>query len=179
MPRVQSLAPLALLLLPFFLQKRPGGQLPRVEGDGTVLNLVSKFGLLIVVLAIAILLMRHSLLSPSPLVIALQLAAVGLSVWARVSFGKGMFRVTAVPSNGPLLKCGPYRVIRHPMYAAALLFIWSSVGGHWSVANAIIGLFVTVGIALRIAAEERLLCDRYPDYVQYSRGTKRVIPFLL
>jgi protein-S-isoprenylcysteine O-methyltransferase Ste14 len=153
--------------------------LPQVEGEGIVLNLVSKFGLIIVVLAIAILFVRHSLFSPSPLIITLQLAAVGLSVWARVSFGKGMFRVTAAPANGPLLKRGPYRVVRHPMYAAALLLIWSSGGGHWSLVNAIIGLFVTVGIALRIAAEEQLLCDRYPDYAQYSRETKRVIPFLL
>ena len=144
-----------------------------------MMNLISRFALPIVVLAILVLLVRNSLLSSSPFVIAAQLLAVALSVWARASFGTGQFRVTAEPSEGGLLNRGPYRIIRHPMYAAAMLFIWASILGHWSLVNAIIGLAVTGVTAIRIVKEEQVLRQRYPEYSEYSRNTKQVIPYLL
>jgi len=87
--------------------------------------------------------------------------------------------VTADPATGPLLQNGPYRFIRHPMYAAALLLIWSSIAGHPRVGNIVVGAVATVVVALRIPAEERLLRAHYPDYADYARRTKRVIPFVL
>jgi protein-S-isoprenylcysteine O-methyltransferase Ste14 len=35
------------------------------------------------------------------------------------------------------------------------------------------------GAGLRIAAEERLLLERYPEYGEYADRTKRIIPFLV
>jgi protein-S-isoprenylcysteine O-methyltransferase Ste14 len=41
-----------------------------------------------------------------------------------------------------------------------------------------LALIVTTAIAVRIVAEERLLVERYPEYVAYAARTKRVIPFV-
>jgi protein-S-isoprenylcysteine O-methyltransferase Ste14 len=65
------------------------------------------------------------------------------------------------------------------MYAAALLLIWSSILGHLSIVNIIIGLIVTGTVAIRIMTEEQFLQARYPDYAEYSRKTKRIIPFMI
>jgi protein-S-isoprenylcysteine O-methyltransferase Ste14 len=143
------------------------------------MKLIAKFALHILILAILYLLISGNLLSPSPLVIAAQLLAVALSFWARRSFQVGQFRIQAEPKEGPLLSSGPYQLIRHPMYAAALLLIWSSILGHLSIITMIIGLIVTSGISIRIVTEEQLLRAQFPDYAEYSRKTKRIIPFII
>ncbi len=142
-------------------------------------KVVANVGLFLLLLAILGLAALHSLISASPLVIAGQVAAVALVVWARRSFTRGSFRVTADPAADTILRRGPYRYIRHPMYAAAGLFVWSSVLGHWSLPTAAIGVAVLALMALRIVVEERLLRAHYPDYRQYAQSTKYVIPFVL
>jgi len=144
-----------------------------------MMKLISKFALLILIIAILSLLVSGNLLSPSPFVIAGQLLAIALSIWARRSFQSGQFSIHAEPGEGSLVSTGPYQFIRHPMYTAALLFVWSSILGRLSLITAVIGLIVTGAIAVRIVTEERLLRTRYPDYVEYSRKTKLIIPFII
>ena len=142
-------------------------------------NFVAKAGLLVLLLAIAGLAWLHSLFSPSPFVIAGQVAAVALAIWSRRSFAQGSFRITASPAAETVLRRGPYRFVRHPMYAAAALFVWSSILGHWSLVNAAIGGVVLGNLALRITIEERLLRAHFADYAQYAQSTKCLVPFLL
>lgn len=143
------------------------------------MKLISKLALPVLLIALLFLLIRGDLLSSSPYVIAAQLLAIALSVWTRRSFGAGQFKVSEEPAEGALLKSGPFKFIRHPMYAAALLFLWASILGHWSIINAMIGLVVTGFIAVRIITEEQLLRSRYPEYIEYSKITRRIIPYLV
>lgn len=143
------------------------------------MNAISKSALLITILAILYLLISKNLFSLSPFVIACQVLAVALSMWARRSFQARQFSIHAEPSEGNLLLTGPYRVIRHPMYASAMLLIWSSILGHLSIVNVVTGLVVTGVIIVRVVDEEKLLKARFPDYMEYSRKTKRIIPFVI
>ena len=140
--------------------------------------ITSPLPLLFVVAAIVGLGVTGNLFSSSPLVIAVQVAAVALNVWARTSFQSGTFRVTAAPGADSLIKRGPYRFIRHPMYSAALVFIWAGVASHLSGLTLAIGIAVTAVCIVRVIAEERLLRAKYPEYLDYSRSTKAVIPFV-
>lgn len=97
-----------------------------------MLRFVARFGVLVVVGALVVLGATGSLFSSAPPVVAAQLLALGLSAWARRSFPTGGFRVAAEPGADALIRRGPYRLIRHPMYAAALLFIWAAVLAHLS-----------------------------------------------
>jgi protein-S-isoprenylcysteine O-methyltransferase Ste14 len=144
-----------------------------------MMKMISKFALPILIVAILSLLISSNLLSLSPFVIAAQLLAVALSFWARRNFQAGQFSIHAEPKDGSLLLTGPYQFIRHPMYTAALLLIWSSILGHLSLITVIIGLIVTSEIAVRIVTEERFLRAHFPDYAEYSRKTKRVVPFIV
>jgi protein-S-isoprenylcysteine O-methyltransferase len=141
--------------------------------------IASALPLLIVVAAIAALGVTGNLFSSSPFVIAAQASAVGLSVWARRSFHKGTFRVTAAPAGSTIMRHGPYRFVRHPMYSAALLLVWASVVSHGSVLTLTIGIAVTGVVIARVIAEDRLLTAKYPDYQDYARSTKAVLPYVL
>ncbi len=140
--------------------------------------ITSSLPLVFVVAAIAVLGVTGNLFSSSPFVITVQVAAVVLNLWARISFQSGTFRVTAAPGAASLITRGPYRFIRHPMYAAALVFIWAGVFSHLSLLAIVIGIAVTAVCIVRVIAEERLLRVKYPEYLDYSRTTKALIPFV-
>ncbi len=144
-----------------------------------MINQISKVALLVLVIAILYLIFSGNFFSQSPFVIVGQLLAVILSAWARRSFHGGQFSIHAEPNEGTMLRSGPYQFIRHPMYAAALLLVWSSVFGHLSLVTAAIGFVVTCVIAVRIVTEDQFLRLRFPEYIEYARQTKRVIPFLI
>ncbi|MCX6134539.1 MAG: hypothetical protein NTU47_12055 [Ignavibacteriales bacterium] len=95
------------------------------------MNILSVSGFLIMVAGLMLLYLNRGLFSFSPVVIALQAAAVSLMVWARVTFKARSFHLSAAPTEGGLVTTGPYKYIRHPIYAAALLFGWSGAAGNW------------------------------------------------
>lgn len=120
----------------------------------------------------------RSLFASAPLFIAVQISAVGLMIWARLTFGIRSFHAGAQPTSGGLVTAGPYRFIRHPIYTAICLFCAAGAINHWSVAAGGCLLIVFAGALLRMIAEERLLLLRYPEYAAYITRTKRMIPFL-
>ena len=142
-------------------------------------KVISRYALLLVIAAVILLAVTEDLFSSSAVAIAVQILAVGVAIWARRSFPTGAFRVDATPSADMVIRRGPYRLIRHPMYSAALLFIWAAALSHLSLRTGSIGVVVTVVIALRITLEERFLRERYPEYAAYMKVTKAVVPYLI
>lgn len=142
-------------------------------------TLITRFALAAVIAALVLLGATGNLFSWSPPAIAAQLFAVALAVWARRSFPSGAFRVAAAPAAEGVIRRGPYRVIRHPMYAAALLLVWAAVLSHPSVLTVVVGVVLAGVVATRIVLEERLLRERYPEYAAYVGSTKALVPYLL
>jgi protein-S-isoprenylcysteine O-methyltransferase Ste14 len=80
--------------------------------------------------------------------------------------------------NHRLITQGIYRYIRHPMYAALLLY---SIGQALVLPNWVAGpsYLVAFGIlcVLRIGAEERMMLEAFGDeYAAYMARTKRIAP---
>ncbi len=82
----------------------------------------------------------HSIFGAGPVTIAIQVVAALLMIWARLTFGIRSFHATANPTAGGLVRSGPYKYIRHPIYAAVLYFVWAGIGAHLSLASAAAGL---------------------------------------
>lgn len=135
-------------------------------------------GLMLMVAGIARLFYLHALFSPAPLAIAVQVAAVGLMVWARITFGRRSLHAAADPTSGGLVTTGPYRFIRHPIYTAACLFCWAGALARPSVESVACGVLVVIGALLRLRSEEHLVVQRYPEYREYAQRTKRMLPYV-
>lgn len=133
----------------------------------------------ILVVAVLSLLFRRSLFAHAPLFLALQVAAGALMLWARLTFGGRSFHAGADPTQGGVVTTGPYRFVRHPIYGAILLFVWAGVAAHGTTLSVLTGIVATAALAVRTVAEEELVFETYPEYAEYARHTKRVIPFVL
>jgi len=143
-----------------------------------MLKTLSLLGLLVMVAALVGLYATGNLFSSQPLVIAFQAAAGLLMIWARVTFGRRSFHAAANPTAGGLVTSGPYRYIRHPIYTAVCLFGWAGVAAHRSAAGVALGVVLLAGGLMRMLSEERLVAERYPEYGEYAKRTKRMIPFV-
>jgi len=143
-----------------------------------MLKMVSLLGLLLMIAALVGLYMSGSLFSLQPIAIALQVIAVALMVWARLTFGRRSFHASANPTAGGLVTTGPYRYIRHPIYTAACLFGGVGIVTHWSLVSAALGALLFLGGLARMICEERLVKQSYPEYLEYSKATKRMIPYV-
>jgi protein-S-isoprenylcysteine O-methyltransferase Ste14 len=119
-----------------------------------------------------------ALLSARPAVIAVQALAAAIFLWARWTFGIRSFHPAANPTEGGLVTTGPYRYLRHPIYAAILLFAAAGVAAHLSWPAAGFGGLLVAGASIRAVAEERLLVERYPEYRDYARRTRRFVPLI-
>jgi len=143
-----------------------------------MLKVISMLGVVVMIGALIGLYKIGVLFTAQPIAIALQLIAVGLMVWARVTFGRRSFHAAANPTAGGLVTTGPYRFIRHPIYTAACLFGWASIVVHWSLVSIAFGILLLLGALVRMICEERLVKQKYPEYVEYARVTKRMVPYL-
>ncbi len=143
-----------------------------------MLRTFSIVGYAAMVAGLAALFATHNLVSPSPLAIVPQVLAVGLMIWARTTFGRRSFHLAADPTEGGLITTGPYRFIRHPIYAAVCLFAAAGVAANWSWPAAVIGGVVLAGSLVRMRCEEILLVRQFPQYIDYARQTRRLVPFV-
>jgi protein-S-isoprenylcysteine O-methyltransferase Ste14 len=143
------------------------------------LRSASLIAFIILVGTIATLALRHSLFATQPIGKAVQLIALLLMVWARFTLGRRSYHATANPTAGGLVTSGPYRFVRHPIYAAVIYFLVVSTISHFSPITLLLVLVAVAATALRIGAEEHLLIEQYPEYHEYAAHTKRVIPFVL
>ena len=141
-----------------------------------MLKFISMLGLVVMIAAFIGLYKIGALFSAQPIVVALQVLAVALMIWARFTFGVRSFHAAANPTEGGLVTTGPYHFIRHPIYTAVCLFCWASILFHLSLTSVAFGVLLFVGSLIRMVAEEYLVKQRYPEYLEYSKMTKRMIP---
>jgi protein-S-isoprenylcysteine O-methyltransferase Ste14 len=88
--------------------------------------------------------------------------------------------IITVDRDQPVISTGPYAVVRHPMYAGALLiFLGTSLalGSAWSM---LLFLPMTGVIVQRMIAEEMYLCRNLVGYPEYCRKVRcRIIPLII
>ena len=120
--------------------------------------------------------------SAAALIVSMVLgpASVWLGWAAAHQLGKQWRFKAALNQDHQLIQTGPYRWLRHPIYASmfgmilAVLAAWT----WWPMALGSVVAFIA-GTEIRIRAEERLLAERFGDsFSAYRARTSAYIPFL-
>jgi len=119
-------------------------------------------------------------LNPIASVVGVILCVGGtvLLVWARQKLDRNWSQTVSAKEGHELVTSGPYRCIRHPMYAGGLVAAIGSAivcGGAW-----IFLLILLSALFLwRVGAEDKLMAQQFPnEYPEYRRRTKKLIPFV-
>lgn len=94
------------------------------------------------------------------------------------SFGAPVVRIQTERGH-KVISTGPYAIVRHPMYASALIMLVSvalALNSGWGV---LIALLIGYTLTFRIKGEEQVLRDGLPGYVDYTKRVRhRLIPFI-
>jgi protein-S-isoprenylcysteine O-methyltransferase len=112
--------------------------------------------------------------------IGVILCAAGMAflVWARQHLGKNWSQTVSAKIGHELVTSGPYRYVRHPMYAGGLI---AAIGSAIVCGGAFIFLLVILGSLFlwRVGAEDKLMAEQFPnEYPEYKKRTKALIPFI-
>jgi protein-S-isoprenylcysteine O-methyltransferase Ste14 len=109
---------------------------------------------------------------------ALIVAGLGLFTAAHRALGAYWSMTLEVRAGQPVIEAGPYRWIRHPLYAALFL-----IGAGMSLlsANLLAGPPYLLGLAVfylrRVQAEEQMMIEQFgPGYKEYMKRTGRLMP---
>ena len=109
---------------------------------------------------------------------ALMLAGVGLFLAGVFRLGSNLTPLPYPKPNGTFVQTGPYRLVRHPIYAGGILlsYGWALVVHGWL--TLLYATLLLIFLDIKSAREERWLVARFSEYPDYQRRVRKLIPFI-
>ena len=84
-----------------------------------------------------------------------------------------------IAENQKVVSTGPYALVRHPMYASAILYLLGTplaLGSYWGLVPLVAMMPFLIW---RLLAEERYLASNLPGYTEYQKRIRhRLVPFV-
>ena len=116
---------------------------------------------------------------PIPMFGAVMVAVgLGFAAWARAHLGRNWSGIVTVKEDHALVRTGPYRAVRHPIYTGLLLALTGTAMaiGEWRGVLAVI--CALIGFLRKIQVEEKRMSENFPEYSRYRQQTAALIPLL-
>jgi protein-S-isoprenylcysteine O-methyltransferase Ste14 len=111
--------------------------------------------------------------------LVIEAAFILLAVWARRHLGSNWSGEVRVATEHQLVRSGPYRLIRHPIYTAILGMYCGTAIVSGEVHAPIALVIVTLAYYRKICLEERAMAETFgPDHEAYRRDTWALVPYL-
>jgi protein-S-isoprenylcysteine O-methyltransferase Ste14 len=112
--------------------------------------------------------------------LTITILGLGLAVWARVHLGKNWSARPGIKVGHTLIRTGPYRFVRNPIYTGLLVGYTGTaiaIGALWALLLILLVLAAFLG---KIREEERFLLEEFgEDYVRYRKEVRALIPYIL
>lgn len=117
---------------------------------------------------------------PSPvswLLAAVVLLGFAWAWWARLHLGRLWSGLVALKVNHVIVRSGPYKYTRHPIYSGILLALLATVIMRDNVAAIVGWCLALAGFVVKLRQEEQLLRrERGPEYDDYRRTVPALVP---
>ncbi len=127
--------------------------------------------------------MRLRFLPPGPWVetlgIAITAAGLLFTIWARTYLGRNWSGTVTVKVGHQLIRSGPYRWVRHPIYSGLILATIGTAIVRGQVRGIVAVVLLWIGFVMKSRIEERVMAATFgSEYEEYSRTTGAIVPRL-
>ncbi len=110
---------------------------------------------------------------------ALTVAGVAVAIWARFSLGKNWSATVTVKQEHELIRRGPYKVVRHPIYSGFLLAILGTAIYAGQLKGLVALVLAAVTWKIKSMHEEAFMETEFgAQYTQYKREVKSLVPWI-
>jgi protein-S-isoprenylcysteine O-methyltransferase Ste14 len=111
--------------------------------------------------------------------IAITFAGIAFAVWARAYLGANWSSTVTVKVGHQLVRKGPYRWVRHPIYTGMTLGMLGTAIVRAQVRGAIAVVLMYIGFKIKSKIEERMMTDSFgAEYDDYRSSTGGILPKL-
>lgn len=110
----------------------------------------------------------------------LVLIGVVINVVGRFNLGENWANHIKIYSNHKLINTGVYKIVRHPLYSSIMLmFIGASVA-YFNIYCLLLESIIFIPFMYyRAKQEEKLLTEKFPEYLDYKKGTGMFFPKII
>jgi protein-S-isoprenylcysteine O-methyltransferase Ste14 len=109
--------------------------------------------------------------------VALAAAGVAIAIWARWHLGSNWSGVVTLKEGHELIRTGPYRSIRHPIYTGILIGILGTMVTVGEVRGLIALTVAWVSFYIKARREESFLAEEFgPAFAEHQRHTGMFLP---
>jgi protein-S-isoprenylcysteine O-methyltransferase Ste14 len=112
--------------------------------------------------------------------VGLAAMSIPLLAWVHHTLGKHWSTSVQLQEGHTLVTSGPYRWVRHPMYAVLFTFFVgvSLISAFWLIVLLVVGSMLM--LYMRLDKEEAMMIEQFGDaYRAYMRRTGRLLPRLI
>jgi len=111
--------------------------------------------------------------------VALTAAGLGFAVWARAYLGGNWSSSVTVKVGHELVRSGPYRWVRHPIYSGMVLAMFGTALERREVRGLIAVALLYAGFKIKSRIEEQAMVATFgPQYAEYMSTTGAILPRL-
>jgi protein-S-isoprenylcysteine O-methyltransferase Ste14 len=132
------------------------------------------FGLL----ASVFILLSGAVVSQVMIYLMVQIFGALLIIWAFITIKVSKVK-QQLPNGYFFIQSGPYEILRHPIYAGYLLIMISFCEIEFTFLRFVALIILGISIMMKILREEHEMKQKVPEYTDYMKKTKALIPYLL
>jgi protein-S-isoprenylcysteine O-methyltransferase Ste14 len=176
-------APWVVFAIWWLARARGNAATARRESRGSRIGSLALFSIAVLLLVSADRITPARLWPPSTVLVtamlAIEVASVAFAIWAREHLGRMWSAVVTLKEGHRLIRSGPYRLVRHPIYTGILTGLTAVALVRANPAALLALPFFAAGFARKIVLEERMLAAHFgEEYANYRRETRALLPFV-
>lgn len=104
---------------------------------------------------------------------------LAISLWSRWTLAGNWSSDVRFKEGHQLVKTGPYRFVRHPIYSGILLMCLAPSIQFGRLHDWLGLAFICAGVWIKLKQEEALMLRHFPEYSDYRKEVKALVPFLI
>jgi protein-S-isoprenylcysteine O-methyltransferase Ste14 len=109
---------------------------------------------------------------------ALMFSGTALGLWAVITMKFNVSVFPDIKKGQKLFLNGPYKLVRHPMYLAVLMVTLAWVLNRFNLIPIVLWLILLFDLFIKINYEEDKLIKHFPQYKDYKKKVRTLIPFI-